>query len=806
MVSREDSFARLRLYAPALGAMQVSPLARYAIAIVAALLAIVIRLSLDPMWELRLPYITLFPAVMLSAWLGGLGPGLVTTLLCAVAADYLWVEPLRSFAIGNAADVLGLIIFVAVGALISVLNEAWRRGTIVVVDAGRRLADSEARTAGILDAALDCIITMDHQGRVVDFNTSAERTFGYRRNEIVGRPMADYIIPARLRDKHRQGVARYLGTGEAVVLGRRVETTAMRADGSEFPVEISIARVRAAGPALFTAHVRDISERQRADQERAILAEKERAARVELELVTSRTPLLLTRCNRDRRYVFVNRACAEFFGRPVEDIVGKPIAEILGASAYAAIAPYIDRVLSGEPVDFEVEIPYAHAGRRFMRALYTPDRNDHGVVIGWIATVTDITERKSAEEELRRSAALLEGANRAERAAKHEAELANHLKDQFLATVSHELRAPLNAVLGWAELLRGGELDEPRRQRALEAVYANAKRQAKLIEDLLDVSAIVSGQWQVTRSAVDLNGVVCASLETVLPSAERKGIEIHTDIDRSIGLVMADGVRVQQILLNLLTNAVKFTPESGTVSLTVRRANDTVEMIVSDTGKGIAADFLPLVFEPFRQADGSTTRTQGGLGLGLAIVKHLAQAHGGTVAAHSAGEGRGATFTVRLPIGAAPSRDDRPQEDAVVSSGDEVARLGRALESLAVLVVEDDPDSRDVTSAFLQHAGARVVTASSAAEALDVLQRERVDVLLADIAMPGEDGYALIRKVRALDSPVKCIAAAALTSFAGDGHGQRALQAGFQLHLEKPIESKTLVDALANLTSPMTGL
>jgi PAS domain S-box-containing protein len=796
---------QLRLQTLSIGVIGATPWGRYAIAIGAATLAVLARLGLDPVWGLRLPYITLFPAIVLSAWFGGLWPGIVTTVLCATAAEYFWIEPSHSWAIGNAADALGLVVFVAVGGLISVLNEQWRRGTIAVVDAGRRLAETEARTAGILDAALDGIVTMDHEGRVVDFNDAAERTFGYRRSEIVGLPMADVIIPPALRERHRLGLARYLATGEATVLDRRVEMSALRADGTELPVEISIARVRVAGPPLFTAHVRDISERQRAERERASLAEKERAARVELELVTSRTPLLLTRCTRDGRYVFVNRACADFFGRAAEDIIGKPIVEVLGGAAYATIAPYIARVLDDEPVDFEIEIPYAHAGRRFMRALYTPDRNDQGQVTGWIATVTDITERKRAENELRRTAALLEEANRSERAAKHEAELANDLKDQFLATVSHELRAPLNAVLGWAELLRSGVLDEPRRQRALEAVHANARRQAKLIEELLDVSRIVSGQLQVTRTAVDLHGVVRASLETVLPSAERKGIQIHTDVDRSIGPVLGDAARLQQVLLNLLTNAVKFTPDSGTVRLTVQRSDDIVDMIVSDTGTGIAPDFLPLVFEPFRQADGSTTRTHGGLGLGLAIVKHLAEAHGGTVSAHSDGEGRGATFSVRLPIAAASSRDSRPWDHAAAISGGEAAHHDRALVGIAVLVVEDDDDSRDVITVFLQAAGASVLTASSGAEALGILQRDRVDILLADIAMPGEDGYALIRNVRALSSPINAIPAAALTSFTGNGHRQRALDAGFQLHLGKPIESQPLVDAVVSLAFPMAS-
>jgi PAS domain S-box-containing protein len=790
VVSRDTEVRRPSMHAAAISVTRASLIARYGIAVGTAVAAVLLRLGLDSVWGPRFPYITFFPAIMLSAWLGGLWPGIVTTLLCAIAADYFWIEPVRSWAVVNPANFLGMLVFIAVGASISALNEAWRRGTTAVVESEQRLAENEARKAGILDAALDGIITMDHEGRVVDFNASAERTFGYRRSEILGRPMADLIIPPALRDRHRQGLARYLETGTPTVLDRRVEMTAMRADGSELPVELSIARVRVAGPPLFTAHVRDISERLRAERERA-------AKEAELELVTSQTPLLLTRCSRDGRYVFVNRACADFFGRPAEDIVGRAIPEILGDEAYATITPYIDRVLSGEAVDFEVEIPYTHAGRRFMRALYTPDRGEQGEVIGWIATVTDITERQRVEDDLRRTAALLEEANRAERAATQEAELANRLKDQFLATVSHELRAPLNAVLGWAELLRRGMLDETRHQRALQAISDNAKRQARLIDDLLDVSRIVSGKMEVTRSAVDLRVVVRGALETVQPSAEARGIHLRTDVDAAIGSVLGDALRLQQILSNLLTNAVKFSPDSGVVSLAIQRAGNVVEMIVSDNGKGITADFLPLVFEPFRQADGSTTRAYGGLGLGLAIVKHLVEAHGGTVAAYSAGEGQGATFTVRLPIIAASADES---ESVATSTATPVTGNGRSLDGVTVLIVDDDSESRELLTVLLEDAGAVVCSAGSAAEALGVLLREPVDVLLADIAMPGDDGYSLMRKVRALESMRKAtIPAAALTSFTGEGDERRSLEAGFQLHLGKPVESRTLVDAVASL-------
>jgi CheY-like chemotaxis protein len=308
---------------------------------------------------------------------------------------------------------------------------------------------------------------------------------------------------------------------------------------------------------------------------------------------------------------------------------------------------------------------------------------------------------------------------------------------------------------------------------------------------------------QVTRTAVDLRGVVRAALETVQPSAEAKGINIQTDVDSSIGSVLGDAVRLQQILSNLLTNAVKFAPDAGAVRLAIQRTDNIVEMIVSDNGKGIAADFLPLVFDPFRQADGSTTRVYGGLGLGLAIVKHLVEAHGGTVAADSAGDGQGATFTVRLPIVTAYAEES---ESPAKSTATQVAGNGRSLESVTVLVVDDDLESRELVTVLLENAGAFVFSSGSAAEALRVLQREHVDVLLADIAMPAEDGYSLIRKVRALESTSKArIPAAALTSLTGEGNEQRSLEAGFQLHIGKPVESRTLVDAVASLAFRVTS-
>jgi signal transduction histidine kinase/ActR/RegA family two-component response regulator len=381
-----------------------------------------------------------------------------------------------------------------------------------------------------------------------------------------------------------------------------------------------------------------------------------------------------------------------------------------------------------------------------------------------------------------------------ERAAREAAEEGNRLKDQFLATVSHELRTPLNAILGWADMLARNKVDEPIRDRAYKAVYENAKRQARMIDELLDVARIVSGKLRMDRSVVDLEHVIRGALEVVQPAADAKRVTIAVEAEYAIGGVYGDAARLQQIAWNLLSNAVKFTDEGGRVVVRMQRVNATAEITVTDNGVGIPPEFLPWVFEPFRQADASNTRRYGGLGLGLSIVKHLVEAHGGSISVASEGVGRGTTFTVRLPILAA-----LPDAVHALVSAPPPSDNTPSLTGVSVLVVDDDDESREVVAAHLTSRSATVLTAASAAEAVTVLEREHIDVLLADIAMPGEDGYALIRKVRALRAETASVPAAALTALARDEDRQKALNAGFQLHLAKPIDGRSLIAAVARL-------
>ncbi|HYR95465.1 MAG TPA: ATP-binding protein [Candidatus Binatus sp.] len=383
-----------------------------------------------------------------------------------------------------------------------------------------------------------------------------------------------------------------------------------------------------------------------------------------------------------------------------------------------------------------------------------------------------------------------------EQEARAEAERANRMKDQFLAIVSHELRTPLSAMLAWIRILRSGKLDADKAKRALETVERNARAQAKLVEDILDVSRIVSGKLRLELRAVDMVPVVEAALEAVRPAADAKGVRIQLDVDPSIARVAGDAARLQQVVWNLVSNAIKYTPGGGEVEVRLRRVNSHVEVVMRDTGQGIAAEFLPFVFEPFRQGEGMTTRSHGGLGLGLALVRNLVELHGGKIEAASAGEGRGATFTVTLPL----------------MSGGLVATHGHLADPAArqvsfpelggvhVLVIDDDPDAREVLTTVLEYCGARVTAASSVADALQALEDGAPDVLVSDIAMPGADGYELIRRVRESGvEDIRRVPAVALTAHAGEEDRWRALRAGFQTHVAKPVEPGELATVVANL-------
>lgn len=407
----------------------------------------------------------------------------------------------------------------------------------------------------------------------------------------------------------------------------------------------------------------------------------------------------------------------------------------------------------------------------------------------------EIAQRKHAEERLRVSLAQ-------EQIARSEAETANRMKDEFLATVSHELRTPLNAIIGWAQVLRSGRIDEATAARAVETIERNAKSQAQLIEDILDVSRAITGKLRLNLGSVDMASVINTAIDSMQLAADSKNLHLAVTLDPKARHTSGDANRLQQVVWNLLSNAIKFTPSGGRVEVRLERADSDLQITVSDTGQGISSDLLPFVFDRFRQGDGSSTRRHTGLGLGLAIVRHLVEMHGGTVQAESDGEGLGSRFTIRLPL--ASDHDQKGNRTRTTGSLPTreglITRTAPSIKGLHVLLVDDDQDNLQVLSLTLAESGADVQTARSVSEAFEVLQWYQPDVLVSDLAMPGEDGFSLIEKIRTLETASgHAIPAVALTAYARVEDRTRALSAGFNMFVPKPVESSELINALSNL-------
>lgn len=484
-----------------------------------------------------------------------------------------------------------------------------------------------------------------------------------------------------------------------------------------------------------------------------------------------------------------NTGAERLYGYTAEEMIGAPIALLIPSERPDEEPAILARLRRGETIDHYETVRLTKDGRQLNVSLtVSPIIDASGKVIGASKIARDITQKKRAEEEREELLAR-------EHAARSEAEAANRIKDEFLATLSHELRTPLTAMLGWLSMLRSGRLDDETSKHALDTVERNAKAQAQLIEDLVDVSRIAGGKLRLDVQPVDLSSLISAAVDIVRPAANARGVLIEISVDPTVGRVAGDPARLQQIIWNLLSNAVKFTARDGYVYVKLRRVESFAEVEVRDTGIGIDADFLPWVFERFRQAESAVTRSHRGMGLGLAIVRHLTELHGGTVGAHSDGEGHGATFTIRVPL-AQDHAVLTPQADAEISQ-----TASRTLTGLRVLVVEDEADARELLSMTLRLSGASVHAVDSVREALRSLTSFKPDVLLSDIGLPVESGYDLIRQVRALPTRLKKIPAVALTAFASEKDGQRALAAGFQVHLAKPVEPQELIEVIEKLVN-----
>jgi PAS domain S-box-containing protein len=486
-----------------------------------------------------------------------------------------------------------------------------------------------------------------------------------------------------------------------------------------------------------------------------------------------------------------NAGAERMFGFTSDEVVGRPITIIFPPDRLGEEAEFLSRLARGEHIDHFETVRVRKDGERIhVSVSLSPIKDRDGAIVGVSKIARDITERVKLTMR--------------ERASREEAEAANRLKDEFLATLSHELRTPLNAVLGWARILQRGDLDPAMQKRALDVINRNCGAQLGLINDLLDMSRIMNGRLVMDVVMLRLSDVVDAAVEAARPTADDRGITLTVASEPETPPVLADPDRLQQVVANLLGNALKFTPRGGRVRVRLGHTGSKVILTVSDNGIGIAGDLLSHVFDRFRQGDGSMSRAHGGLGLGLAIVRHIVELHGGTVQASSEGPGQGATFSVAVPVAAvkvSPREARGTRTTASTSALDRnVAAEGR-LKSARVVVIDDDRDSRELIATILRQAGAVVFTAGSANEALGTLAVERPDAVVSDLGMPIEDGFSLMRRIRALpDGDLARTPALALTAYARTIDQRLALTAGFNAYRAKPVDPVDLVDAVARLS------
>lgn len=630
-------------------------------------------------------------------------------------------------------------------------------------------------------------ITLDVEGSILYANARFAEMLGKPQRELVGMALAETIAPD---DRFRfETLLRAAQSGAS-----QGEMCLQRPDGSLLPAFITINVLPPDSGAALGGLITDLTAQKH--QERltsAFQALQTSEARFR-SLVETSAQIVWT-ADAAGMIVEDSPSWRAFTGQTYEQVAARGWLDALHIEDRDRIAAlWRDAVREKIPVDTEYRIRHISGEWRWTSCRAVPVLSPDGSARAWVGMNSDITERIHIQEERERLLAL-------ERTAREDAEAASRMKDEFLATVSHELRTPLNAVLGWANMLRTKHISGEKVEAALETIERNARAQKQLIEDLLDVSGIITGKVRLDVRPIDPTMPIESAIDALQPAAEAKGVRIQKVMDTGIGAISGDPDRLQQVVWNLLSNAIKFTPRGGRVQVRLERVDSHVEVVVSDTGSGIKPEFLPFVFDRFRQADATRTRAHGGLGLGLAIVRHIVELHGGEVRVSSPGEGKGATFMVSLPLIPVYERQssgDRRHPRAS-DSLTEIECPDR-LDGLRVLAVDDEDDTCNLLKTMLERCGAEVTTATSAKLAFDAVQRERFDLIISDIGMPGVDGYELIQMIRNLpaDSGGRT-PAIALTAYARTEDRLRAFRAGYEMHVPKPIEYAELVTVMASL-------
>ncbi|HZE68270.1 MAG TPA: MASE1 domain-containing protein [Pyrinomonadaceae bacterium] len=632
---------------------------------------------------------------------------------------------------------------------------------------------AEEKLIEFFENATEAINWVGEDGTILRANQAELQMLGYSAEEYIGRNITEFHVD----QKTIADILERLSAGETLQMR---PAQMRRKDGSIVDVLINSSAYFENGRFIHTScFTRDVTEQLRADK----------ALRQLASIVETTDDVII---GKDLNGIVTswNAASQKLYGYTAGEMIGTPVSNLIPPDRPDEEPEILSRLRRGESVDHYETVRMSKDGKLIQVSLtVSPIRDASGQVIGCSKIARDITDRKRAEAE--REALL-----RREHEARAEAEEANRVKDEFLATLSHELRTPLNAILGWSTLLRNDKLGSDDAKRAVEIIERNARVQSQLIEGVLDVSRIVSGKLQLTVRPLYLSSVIEAAIDSMRPAADARNMSLQVPGVEHEPLVSGDANRLQQVVWNLLSNAVKFSPPGGEITVQLQPAGDEVEIVVRDTGQGISAEFLPHVFDRFRQADSSTTRKHGGLGLGLAIVRHLVELHGGSVTADSEGEGRGATFRVSLPSIREDSTLRRP---LLMATGPASIDATLALAGLKVLIVEDHPDARHLLTEMLLTCNAEVKAAMSAAEALKLVGEWQPEVVVSDISMPDVDGYEFIRELRALDRNGG-IPAIAVTAYAHAEDRERALAAGFQSHLSKPVELSELVLSIAEVT------
>jgi PAS domain S-box-containing protein len=625
----------------------------------------------------------------------------------------------------------------------------------------------------------DGIITTDVNGKVTMLNAVAESLTGWTTAEAQGQPVERvfHIVNEDTRAEVENPALRAIKEG--VISGLANHTVLIARDGAEIFIDDSGAPIKSGGEMLGAVLVfRDITERRRGEHARVLLA----------GIVDSSEDAIVSK-SLEGIITSWNKSAEQMFGYTPEEAIGKSIIMIIPPELRAEETMILSRLRQGQRIEHFETVRVGKSGKRINISLtVSPVRNKQGEIIGASKIARDITDRVRAEEERARLLA-------SERAAREHAEAASRAKDEFVAMISHEIRSPLNAILGWSQMLRQGGLDKAATANALESIERNARAQAQLVSDLLDVSRVITGKLRINSRPVDILSSLESALESIHPAAEAKQITIDVESDPYVTVVTGDSDRLQQVFWNLLSNAVKFTPRGGSVSVKTARQESHVEISVTDSGMGIPADFLPFIFDRFSQADTSSARKHAGLGLGLAIARHIIELHGGTISANSDGAGAGATFRIALPVRAVIQEADSAESRVPIDSmADEIMLTG-----LRIMVVDDEAETRELLKLMLSSHGAEVITTSSGKEALAQLDESKPAIIVSDIGMPEMDGYMFMKRVRALESAQRNVPAIALTAYARAEDRLRALAAGFQMHVPKPVEASELVMVIASL-------